>query len=114
MKYLKLHIGNLPSHRGLLQDLACTPLTQAELTERYGFTFERVPDALSMTEVSFIAARHGRLFAIVCRRDIPEWTNAIRTDVSDESLATYVPRMLSEFCESTGFVDSDLDRIWDW
>jgi hypothetical protein len=113
MNYVQHQLRNLPAaHRGLLQDLACTPLTQRQLTEKYGFVFEEVPDELSMTEASFVATASGRLFVIVCRRGIPEWSNTIRTELSDEPLATYVPRMLSEFSEATDFADGDLDRIW--
>ena len=55
MNYVQRQLRDLPAHRGLLQDLACTPLTQGQLTEKYGFVFEEVPDDLSKTEASFIA-----------------------------------------------------------
>jgi hypothetical protein len=112
MNYVQHQLRDLPTHRGLLQDLACTPLTQGQLTEKYGFVFEDVPDEISMTEASFVATASGRLFVIVCRRSVPEWSNTIRTELSDEPLATYVSRTLSEFCESTDFAYGDLDRIW--
>lgn len=112
MNYVRRQLRDLPAHRGLLQDIACTPLTQDQLTGKYGFVFEEVPDELSKTEASFIATASGRLFVIVCRCGIPEWSNTIRTELSDEPLATYVPRMLAEFCKSTDFADGDLDRIW--
>ncbi|CAN7708187.1 MULTISPECIES: hypothetical protein [unclassified Variovorax] len=112
MTYIQRKLRDLPAHRGLLQDLACTPLTEKQLTEKYGFVFEEVSDALSMTQACFVGTASGRLFVIVCRRGIPEWVNTIRTERSDEPLASYVPQMLAEFCESTGFAAGDLERIW--
>lgn len=112
MRYIQRQLHDLPAHRGLLQDLACTPLSQRELTAKYGFVFEGSTDELSATEVTFIETGSGRLFAVVCRSDVAEWSNTIRTELSEEPLATFVPRMLAEFCASTDFAVADLDHIW--
>ncbi|MBQ0936458.1 hypothetical protein [Ideonella paludis] len=112
MTYQPTSLKEVPRETEFLQDLALTPLQEAELSRKYGFVFEQTIDDLSSCEVCVVKGEPSQYFLIVCRGEIPEWKVTIRTSRSAEPIETYVPRMLASFVEAADFDVQDIDHLW--
>ncbi|WP_431261626.1 hypothetical protein ACQ859_15100 [Roseateles chitinivorans] len=112
MPYQLVPLAELKSKHPLIQDLATTTLTQVELSRELGFVFEQVKDDISECEVCAVKSSSGEQFLVVCRNEVPEWQIAIRAAISSEPLESYVPRMLADFIDATGFDAERIERIW--
>jgi len=112
MTYQSVPLRELPRELIFLQDIATTSLTEAELASRFGFVFENVADDISACEVCAIKTSAGDHFLVVYRKEIREWTAAIRTAMSAEPIETYAPRMLAAFLAATKLEVECVDALW--
>lgn len=112
MTYEPVPLSELPRELIFLQDIATTSLTEAELASRFGFVFENVADDLSACEVCAIKTSAGEHFLVVYRKEIREWTAAIRIAMSAEPIETYAPRMLAAFLDATKLDVERVDPLW--